>query len=87
VSGLASRTLNQLDGEVVCAPLGISDLDRKGSREAFLYAFDRLELDGDDMRHEPSFWSSCNQSDPNEVEEVYEFISSQQWAFACPPGA
>jgi hypothetical protein len=25
-----------------------------------------------------SFWSFWNQSDPNDVEEVYEFISSQQ---------
>jgi bifunctional non-homologous end joining protein LigD len=52
-----------LDGEgVVCGPDGVSDFDllraavgRKGSREAILYAFDLLELDGRDMRREP--WS------------------------------
>jgi bifunctional non-homologous end joining protein LigD len=52
-----------LDGEgVVCDPDGVTDfvllraaLGRKGSRRAFLYAFDLLELDGRDMRREP--WS------------------------------
>jgi len=50
-----------LDGEgVVCRPDGVSDFDllraavgRKGSRAAFLYAFDLLELDGADLRYEP----------------------------------
>jgi bifunctional non-homologous end joining protein LigD len=50
-----------LDGEgVVCRKDGVSDFDllraavgRKGSREAFLYAFDLLELDGNDLRREP----------------------------------
>jgi bifunctional non-homologous end joining protein LigD len=50
-----------LDGEgVVCGSDGVSDFDllraavgRKGSREAFLYAFDLLELDGQDLRREP----------------------------------
>jgi bifunctional non-homologous end joining protein LigD len=50
-----------LDGEgVVCGPNGVSDFEllraavgRKGSREAFLYAFDLLELDGQDLRLEP----------------------------------
>jgi bifunctional non-homologous end joining protein LigD len=50
-----------LDGEaVVCAPDGRSEFDRmravfgrNGSSEAFLYAFDLLELDGRDMRDEP----------------------------------
>ena len=50
-----------LDGEgVVCGPDGVSDFDllraavgRLGSRDAFLYAFDLLELDGDDLRREP----------------------------------
>jgi ATP-dependent DNA ligase len=50
-----------LDGEaVICAPDGRSEFDRMravfsrhGSREAFLYAFDLLELDGRDMRDEP----------------------------------
>lgn len=50
-----------LDGEgVACGPNGIADFDRlraavgrKGSREAFLYAFDLLELDGQDLRREP----------------------------------
>jgi bifunctional non-homologous end joining protein LigD len=50
-----------LDGEgVVCGQDGIADFDRlraavgrKGSRDAFLYAFDLLELDGQDMRREP----------------------------------
>src|SRR5262249_34474895 len=50
-----------LDGEaVICAPDGRSEFDRmravfarKGSHEAFLYAFDLLELDGRDLRGEP----------------------------------
>jgi bifunctional non-homologous end joining protein LigD len=47
-----------LDGEgVICGPNGVSDFNRmravfgrKGSPEAFLYAFDMLELDGRDLR-------------------------------------
>src|SRR6516164_5211048 len=47
-----------LDGEVViCGADGVSQFDRmsvvfgrRGSREAFLYAFDLLELDGQDLR-------------------------------------
>jgi bifunctional non-homologous end joining protein LigD len=50
-----------IDGEgVVCGPNGLTDFDRlraamgrKGSRQAFLYAFDLLELDGQDLRREP----------------------------------
>ena len=50
-----------IDGEgVVCGPDGVSDFDRLraavgrlGSRDAFLYAFDLLELDGGDLRREP----------------------------------
>jgi bifunctional non-homologous end joining protein LigD len=50
-----------LDGEgVVCSPSGVSDFDRlraavgrRGSRDAFLYAFDLLELDGQDLRRGP----------------------------------
>ncbi len=50
-----------IDGEgVVCGPDGVTDfnrlraaLGRKGSRQAFLYAFDLLELDGIDLRREP----------------------------------
>jgi bifunctional non-homologous end joining protein LigD len=49
-----------LDGEVViCGADGVSQFDRMravfgraGSREAFLYAFDLLELDGQDLRGE-----------------------------------
>jgi bifunctional non-homologous end joining protein LigD len=49
-----------IDGEgVVCGPDGVSDFDRlrgavgrKGSRDAFLYAFDILELDGVDLSRE-----------------------------------
>jgi bifunctional non-homologous end joining protein LigD len=49
-----------LDGEVViCGPDGVSDFDkmpavfgRQGSRDAFLYAFDLRELDGQDLRAE-----------------------------------
>jgi ATP-dependent DNA ligase len=49
-----------LDGEVViCGADGVSQFDRmsvvfgrRGSREAFLYAFDILELDGKDLRAE-----------------------------------
>jgi bifunctional non-homologous end joining protein LigD len=47
-----------LDGEgVVCRSDGVADFDRLraavgrlGSRDAFLYAFDLLELDGENMR-------------------------------------
>ena len=50
-----------LDGEgVICGPDGKSDFDRmracfsrNGAPEAFLYAFDVLELDGHDLRAEP----------------------------------
>jgi hypothetical protein len=50
-----------IDGEgVVCGKDGVSNFEllrgaagRKGSREAFLYAFDLLELDGNDLRREP----------------------------------
>ena len=50
-----------LDGEgVICGTDGKSDFDRmracfsrNGAPEAFLYAFDVLELDGRDMRTEP----------------------------------
>ena len=49
-----------LDGEgVICGSDGKSDFDRmracfsrQGAREAFLYAFDLLELDGRDLRNE-----------------------------------
>ena len=47
-----------LDGEgVACGPDGVSDFERmraavarEGSRDAFLYAFDLLEINGDDLR-------------------------------------
>jgi bifunctional non-homologous end joining protein LigD len=47
-----------IDGEgVVCRSDGVSDFDRLraavgrlGSRDAFLYAFDLLEIDGEDLR-------------------------------------
>jgi len=50
-----------IDGEaVVCDSAGVSDFDRlraalarRGSSEAFLYAFDLLELDGHDLRQSP----------------------------------
>lgn len=53
-----------LDGEgVVCRPDGVSDFDRLrsavgrlGSRDAFLYAFDLLEIDGEDLR--PYDWQT-----------------------------
>jgi bifunctional non-homologous end joining protein LigD len=42
---------------VVCRPDGVTDFDRlgaavgrMGSRDAFLYAFDLLEIDGEDLR-------------------------------------
>jgi bifunctional non-homologous end joining protein LigD len=49
-----------LDGEgVVCSPDGVSDFDRlrsavgrMGSRDAFLYAFDLLEINGTDLRRD-----------------------------------
>src|SRR5262245_11681134 len=50
-----------IDGEgVVCRADGVSDFDRLraavgrlGSRDAFLFAFDLLEIDGQDLRPEP----------------------------------
>ena len=50
-----------LDGEgVICGPDGKSEFDRmracfsrQGAPEAFLYAFDVLELDGRDLRNDP----------------------------------
>jgi bifunctional non-homologous end joining protein LigD len=50
-----------LDGEgVICGTDGKSDFDRlracfsrRGAPEAFLFAFDLLELDGRDLRREP----------------------------------
>jgi bifunctional non-homologous end joining protein LigD len=49
-----------IDGEgVVCGRDGVSDFDllrvavsRRGSREAFLYAFDLLEINGQDLRRD-----------------------------------
>jgi bifunctional non-homologous end joining protein LigD len=49
-----------LDGEgVVCGPDGVSDfarlrtaVSRMGSRDAFLYAFDLLEINGTDLRRD-----------------------------------
>ena len=47
-----------IDGElVVCDDAGVSSFERLRSRQhdhiAFLYAFDLLALDGQDLRHEP----------------------------------
>jgi bifunctional non-homologous end joining protein LigD len=47
-----------IDGEVVCCDeRGLARFDvlrrRRNEVEAFLYAFDLLELDGTDMRREP----------------------------------
>jgi len=50
-----------VDGEgVACGLDGVADFDRlrsavgrKGSRDAFLYVFDLLELDGEDLRGKP----------------------------------
>jgi bifunctional non-homologous end joining protein LigD len=63
VEALTALRVNSvtLDGEgVVCGPDGVSDFDllraavgRKGSCDAFLYAFDLLELNGPDLRREP----------------------------------
>jgi ATP-dependent DNA ligase len=62
LQALAVRSV-VLDGEgVICGRDGKSDFDsmracfsRNGAPEAFLYAFDLLELDGRDLRGEP--WS------------------------------
>jgi bifunctional non-homologous end joining protein LigD len=59
----ALQALAVLDGEgVICGPDGKSDFDcmracfsRNWASEAFLYAFDLLELDGRNLRREP--WS------------------------------
>ena len=56
-----SVTTLTIDGEgVVCRPDGVSDfarlraaVGRKGSRGAFLYAFDLVELHGQDLRRRP----------------------------------
>ena len=55
-----SYGLSQIDGEgVVCREDGVSDFDklraavgRLGSRDAFLYAFDLLEINGTDLRRD-----------------------------------
>ena len=60
MQGLPVRSV-VIDGEgVICGPDGKSDFDamravfsRNGALEAFLYAFDLLELDGRDLRNEP----------------------------------
>ena len=59
LTGLHVTSLT-IDGEgVVCGPDGVTDFDllraavgRKGSRDAFLYACELLELDGRDLRQE-----------------------------------
>ena len=60
ISKLRVKSLT-LDGEgVVCREDGVSDFDRLraavgrlGSRDAFLYAFDLLEINGTDLRRDP----------------------------------
>jgi bifunctional non-homologous end joining protein LigD len=60
IASLPVRSIT-IDGEgVVCRSDGFSDFEllraavgRKGARNAFLYAFDLLELDGVDLRGEP----------------------------------
>jgi bifunctional non-homologous end joining protein LigD len=43
-----------LDGEAVaCDGDGLPVFDRLRDRRVFLYAFDLIELDGEDLRHEP----------------------------------
>jgi len=57
IAGLRVKSVT-LDGEgVVCGADGVADFDklraavgRLGSRDAFLYAFDLLEIDGEDLR-------------------------------------
>jgi bifunctional non-homologous end joining protein LigD len=59
LAGLRVRSVT-LDGEgVVCRSDGVSDFDRLraavgplGSRDAFLYAFDLLEINGTDLRRD-----------------------------------
>jgi bifunctional non-homologous end joining protein LigD len=57
LSGLRSRSLI-LDGEAVaCDDNGVSNFDllrhRRHDASVFLYAFDLIELNGDDLRREP----------------------------------
>ena len=57
LSGLRSRSVI-LDGEAVaCDDSGMSNFDRLGHRRhdgtVFLYAFDLIELNGDDLRRDP----------------------------------
>jgi bifunctional non-homologous end joining protein LigD len=62
-----------LDGEVViCGADGVSQFDRmsvvfgrRGSREAFLYAFDLLELDGEERWRPPASGISGGSSNPS----------------------
>ena len=56
-----------IDGEaVVTGPDGVAAFDELHSRrrlnEAFLYAFDLLELNGDDLRPRPRAWHSMSTS-------------------------
>jgi len=69
-----------IDGEaVVCDPAGVSDFDRlrgalarRGSPEAFLYAFDLLELDGHDLRQSP--WADRREALVRVLSEVDQGI-------------
>jgi bifunctional non-homologous end joining protein LigD len=56
--GALKATSALIDGEAVwCGPDGAADFDKRHSRahddQAFMYAFDLLELDGDDLRAHP----------------------------------
>jgi bifunctional non-homologous end joining protein LigD len=57
LTGLRSRSCI-IDGEAVaCDDNGLASFERiryrQHDRDVFLYAFDLIELDGDDLRHQP----------------------------------
>jgi len=56
LAGLRSRSCI-IDGEAVCCDKGVPSFDRLRYRRhdasVFMYAFDLIELDGDDLRREP----------------------------------
>jgi ATP-dependent DNA ligase len=68
---LAARHIRNIDGEgVVAEERGVTDFERLraalaergGSRAAFLYGFDLLALDGEDLCRHPGELRTCNKS-------------------------
>jgi len=86
-------TSGMIDGEgVVCDGRGVTDFERlrsalarDSSRQAFLFAFDVLEIDGRDMRARP--WherrTALPSSSGNAAPFDYQNISTAQVAPPC----